>query len=154
MATELALYSVEAGCEPAIVTVLTAELSGVTGLQIVRTRQNVQKQTPRVEVLLTVGAQTEHRRAHASVNPRDEWNAALEFRVITDRKKETVHDDILGRLRVLSLYKNDKFASTPTNHVLSIMKDNGTDHSVDLDADEQETALRFECRIGIRSTSW
>jgi hypothetical protein len=76
MATFITLYSVEAGVEPAVVTVVTTELSAITGLQVVRSRQNVTKETPRVEVLLTVGEQTGSKRlVSATDTPAHEWLA-------------------------------------------------------------------------------
>ena len=155
MATLLTLYSVEAGVEPAVVTVVTTELAAVTGLQVIRSRQDVNKDTPRVEVQLTVGAFTMSRFARRSDIPFNEWNARLTFIVVTDRKKNgNEHDGILGRLRLLALYGQNKFASTPTNHVLIKMEEAGSDHNVVTGADEQETRLHFDCRIGIRDTSW
>lgn len=155
MATLLTLYSVEAGVEPAVVTVVTTELAAVTGLQVIRSRQDVDKTTPRVEVQLTVGGFTMSRWSRRTDIPFNEWHARLSFIVVTDRKKNgSSHDDILGRLRLMALYGQSKFASTPTNHVIIKFEEAGTDHNVVTGTDEQETRLHYDCRIGIRDTSW
>jgi len=155
MATLLTIYSVEASVEPAVVTVVTTELAAVTGLQVVRSRQDVAKDTPRVEVLLTLGGVTMGRFAGRSDIPLDEWFARLTFIVVTDRKKNgSVHDDILGRLRLLALYGQAKFASVPANHSLIKFEDAGTDHNVIAGTDEQETRLHFDCRVGVRNSVW
>ena len=155
MATLLALYSVEASVEPAVVTVVTTELAAVTGLQVCRSRQDVSKVTPRVEVLLTLGAKTGGRRASSGAMELMEWLGTLTFSVVTNRKKNgSSHDDILGRLRVMCLYGQNKFASTPTNHAILKMEDAGTTHSVDEASDEQVTDLSFDVRIGIRHSVW
>ena len=117
MATLLTLYSVEAGVEPAVVTVVTTELAAVTGLQVIRSRQDVAKTTPRVEVQLTVGNFTMSRYPRRTDIPLNEWFARLTFVVVTDRKENgSAHDGILGRLRLLALYGQSKFTSTPTDH--------------------------------------
>ncbi len=156
MATLLTLYSVEAGVEPAVKTVVTTELAAVTGLQVVRSREDAAKDTPRVEVQLTVGAFTGSRSPRGGASaPLCEWFARLTFIVVTDRKKNgSLHEGILGRLRLLALYGQNKFASTPTDHVLIKFEEAGTDHNVVTGTDEQETRLHFDCRIGIRESSW
>ncbi len=155
MATLLTLYSVEAGVEPVVVTVVSTELAAVTGLQVIRSRQDVDKTTPRVEVQLTVGGFTMSRYPRRADIPFNEWNARLSFIVVTDRKTNgSAHDGILGRLRLLALYGQNKFASTPTDHVLIKIEEAGTDHNVVTGTDEQETRLHYDCRIGIRESSW
>jgi hypothetical protein len=112
--------------------------------------------TPRVEVVLQVGAVTGHRAFYNAKVVHDAWEGILIFRVVTNRQKNgELHKQILGLIRYLiqPAFGNFNLANLPL-HSVSVVSEAGTTLKTEDEPGRDISEMHVKVIVSIRTTAW
>jgi len=117
---------------------------------------NAQLVTPRLEVIMQLGAATGHYAIYKGKAVHDAWDGILIFRVVTNRKKNgELHKSVIGCVRYLVQPIAGKFNLTNLPyHTLSVVSEAGTILKVEDELGQDISELHIKVKVSIRSDAW
>lgn len=149
------LFDFEGGIEPGIKAALESAITDA-GFHAYTSRETDIVTTPRVAILLQVGAVEGHVARHSTAKYFDTYQATLSFGVTTKRtgnSNNASHGPIRSKLR--ALMQTLAFGSDVLPyHAMSLIREAGTRPQILNEDGEDVSALTFTCIINIRAAAW
>lgn len=150
------VLDVETAVETAAATVLSSvPYSFVT---TATQKSNAKRLYPRADVQFALGAEQGHRGEFSPGRfTADAWFGALTITISTARPSNggMSHAVMRAKARLATRYFTDQFnADILPYHVLTMIKDAGTELAIDADTDTDSSRIHFECAVSVRAGAW
>lgn len=149
----LTLWKVEDAVEAAWKAVLTAD-----GIDTYTSRETAELPILRADIVCTLGGVTGHRGEYETGKfVLDAWQASIRVDVITKRvgTQPALHGEMRAKVRLAAQYFEDRFGpSVLPYHCLTMLRESGTEVSVEDDDESDRSAISFDAIVCIRSDAW